>query len=219
MEGANVKMSHPDDLRACGATLLQRHLVWGKSGNISLKIEPDAFFISATGSNLGLLSDRDIVLCRISQDTWQGMRHPSMEREMHRSIYQVNELAAAIIHSQPFYATLMACSDTEIETDLIPEAMAYLGKVSRVPYHHAGSKELARSVAERSRFSQVLLLENHGVVSWGASLDEALMNTETLEFLCRLLVTAGVSGWKLKHLGEAVLGEFRAHLTEINRQP
>lgn len=212
-------MSHPDDLRACGVTLLQRQLVWGKSGNISIKVEPDAFFISATGSNLGLLSDRDIVLCRIGEDTWQGMRHPSIEREMHRGIYQVNELAAAIIHSQPFYATLIACSDITIDTDLIPEAMAYLGKVSRVPYHHAGSKELARSVAERSRSSQVLLLENHGVVCWGASIDEVILNTETLEFLCRLVVTAGASGWKLKHLGEAVLDEFRARLTEINRQP
>ena len=96
--------------------------------------------------------------------------------------------------------------------------MAYLGKVSRVPYQHAGSKELARSVAEKSLVSRVLLLDNHGVVCWGSSIDEALLKTEALEFLCRLVITAGASGLKLKHLGEAAVGEFTAHLATINRQ-
>jgi L-fuculose-phosphate aldolase len=95
--------------------------------------------------------------------------------------------------------------------------MAYLGKVARVPYHHAGSRDLAEAAASTAPTSQVLLLENHGVVCWGASLDDALLKTETLELLCRLLIVSRASNVRLNYLGESVMQSFRQHLQGLGQ--
>ena len=204
-----------EDLKRCGRLMLERRLVWGRSGNISAKIEPNAFLISAAGSDLGFLRDEDLVLCRIDEDIWEGAKRPSIERGLHQGIYRACEHAMAIIHSQPFYSSLVACSGAAVRTDLVPEAMAYLSRVERVPYYHAGSHKLAEATAAKAHTSQVLLLENHGVVCWGSSLDEVLLKTETLEFLCRLLVVSCASGIGLNYLGEGVMKDFVQHLRRI----
>ena len=201
----------------CGRSLSDKGLVWGHSGNISVKVEPDAFLISAGGTNLGQLREEDLILCRIDTDEFQGNKHPSMETGLHRSIYRTSENSTAIIHSQPLYATIVACSNIEIRTDFLPEAMAYLSAVERVPYSHAGSYELAEATANKSVHNSVLLLDNHGAICWGTSLEEALLKTETLEFLCRLLVISGKSNIKLNFLGEDVMEGFRQHLRDIGR--
>ncbi|MFH1639387.1 MAG: class II aldolase/adducin family protein [Chloroflexota bacterium] len=212
-------MQPKEDLKKCGCALFERRLIWGRSGNISVRVAPDSFLISSTGSNLGLLNDDDLVLCRISQDTWEGMKQPSMESGLHRGIYQVTENTVAIIHSQPFYASLIACSQEPLlRPDLLPETMAYLGRIERVPYDHAGSRELALAVAAAARISEVLILDNHGVVCRGSSLAAAMLKTEALEFLCRLLVVSARSGIRLRYMGEDVMKDFGEHLRRTGKQ-
>ena len=213
MMGKDRMAQLQEHLRRCGQALLGKGLVWGRSGNISARLEPNSFLISAAGSNLGFLCDEDLILCRVDKDEWEGPVSPSIETGLHRRIYQAcGDGATAVVHTQPFYATLMACSGVAVGTDLLPETMAYLGRVARVPYHHAGSRDLAEAVAATAPTSQVLLLENHGVVCWGTSLEDALLKTETLELLCRLLVISRASNVRLNYLGESVMHSFRQHL-------
>lgn len=208
-------MEMRDEIKRCGHIMLERRLVWGRSGNISVKVEPNAFVISAAGSDLGVLRDEDLILCHIDKNKCEGAKPPSIERGLHQGIYRACDDAVAIVHSQPFYCSLVACSDIAVRTDLFPEAMAYLGKVERVPYYHAGSYELAEATATRAHTSQVLLLENHGVVCWGSSLDEVLVKTEALEFLCRLLVISWTSGIDLNYLGKDIMNDFVRHRQTI----
>ncbi len=211
------RMQPREDLINCGRRLVERRLVWGHSGNISIKTGPNGFLISAGGTDLGLLKEEDLVLCQIAQDVWEGAKQPSMETGLHRGIYRAREDAKAVIHSQPFYSTLVACSDIDIRTDCLPEAMAYLGTVERVAYHHAGSRELAEVTAISARSSRVLILNSHGVVCWGSSLNECLLMTEALEFLCRLLVISSTAGIGLNYLGKDVMEDFLRHLKGIGR--
>lgn len=175
------------------------------------------FLVSARGSELGDLKNSDVVPCRISEDSYEGGKKPSMEVGLHRGIYRICPQAAAVIHSQPLYSTLVACSDMEINTDFLPEAMAYLDRISCVPYHHAGSMALAEATAVCAKDSRVLLLRNHGVVCWGSSLGEALITTETLEFVCRLRVASRASEIGINYLGIDVIRDFKEHLGNINR--
>jgi len=204
-----------EDLKRCGRVLDEKGLVWGHSGNISVRIEQNAFVISASGANLGTLSDNDLITCHLHDPYTHGAKEPSIERGLHQAIYQAQEYAAAVIHSQPFYATLVACSNMAVKTDLFPEAMAYLDKVDRVPYYHAGSNELAHATAGKASVSHVLLLDNHGAVCWGSDIEEALLRTQTLEFLCRLLVLSHASSIPLNHLGEEAMTGFLDHLRTI----
>ncbi len=205
-----------EELKRFGHQLAEKRLVWGRSGNISLKLSDDTFLITATGSNLGALADDELTTCQIKDDKWEGAKPPSMEKDLHRFIYQRQEKAKAIIHAHPFHATLVACTRMPLSTDIFPEAMAYLGSIMRVPYFHPGSLELAQAVAETAVSSQVLLLENHGTIISASSLDDAMLKTETLELLCRLVITARSAGIELKYLGKAAKEDFREHLKRIS---
>lgn len=210
-------MNPADTVIDCGRRLVERHLVWGRSGNISLRLEPDTFLITGSGASLGSLTEADLVVCRLDGESCSGVLRPSMETRMHRQVYRCAPDAGAVIHSQAFFTTLVACSSIPLRTDCLPEAMAYLGRVERVRYAHAGSKELADAVAEKAAAAPVLVMDNHGAVCWAASLEECLLKTETLEFLCRLLVGGVRGGAELNFLGADVMEDFLRHLSRKDR--
>jgi ribulose-5-phosphate 4-epimerase/fuculose-1-phosphate aldolase len=62
----------------------------------------------------------------------------------------------------------------------------------------------------------VLILGNHGLVVWGKNLEECLIKTESVEFLCRMQITAASAGIKLNYLGEDVMKELQNHLKTMN---
>ncbi|HAV43579.1 TPA: class II aldolase family protein [bacterium] len=189
-------------------------LVWGTSGNMSLRLNKDRFIITASGASLGDLTDSDIVECSLDiEEEPYNRKMPSMEFRMHREIYRVKEEVSAILHAQPPFSTLVACSsDIELEQDILPESIAYLNKIQRVPYHHPGSMELAEEVTKQSLQADALLLENHGVICTGSSLKEVINKTETLEFLARLTVTAWGNRIALKVLPKDVADNFKQTL-------
>ena len=219
MQGGFRCLRQKDELTIYGQALVKSGLVWGHSGNMSTRVDADAFLITAGGADLGMLLDDDIIPCSVDDDSYEGLLQPSMEVGLHRGIYRACQDAMAVIHSQPFYTTTIACSDFEVRVDLLPETMVYLGQAARVPYYHAGSQELAEAVAARASDSRVILLSNHGVVCWGESLSEAFLKTETLEFLCRIIVTARAGSIDMNYLGDEAMRDFADHLKRTGRLP
>lgn len=200
-----------------GRVLAEKRLVWGTSGNISKKTGQHGFLISAGGTCLGHLEPNDIIRCRMDTDGWEGDKRPSIETGMHRRIYQACPDISAVVHSQAIYSTIAACSSLEIPTDVLPEAMAYLDHIQRIPYLHPGSEALAEAVASHAKSGSILILENHGVVCLGSSLHDAVMKTEALEFVCRLLVISQSHHININRLGDKVQREFIKHLSDIGR--
>jgi L-fuculose-phosphate aldolase len=205
-----------DDIKKYGRLLHEKNLTIGRSGNLSVKLDPDTFLINRAGADLSTLEEDELIFCNIFKDRWRGCDRPSIEYGFHRSIYLACPEASAVIHSHPFHSTLTACSNTSIRTDLFVESMAYVGNIVRVPYFHAGGQPLAETVGEKAKESQVLLLDNHGVVVWGKNLDECIIKTESLEFLCRMQLVAASAGIKLNYLGEDKMEEFRNHMKAMS---
>jgi ribulose-5-phosphate 4-epimerase/fuculose-1-phosphate aldolase len=196
-------------------TLLIKHskhafnlgLVWGASGNMSIRADAESFYITATGKSLGDIGGKDLVLCRIDKDL--ANKNASMEWRLHSEIYRNRRDAYAVFHSQPQYSTLIACAkDKKMKTALIPEAIAYLEKTEVIPYRHAGSIELAKKCGEGAKRADVLLLENHGVVTFGSCIEDAVNKTLTFEFLCRLNVLSKAADIELKVIHPRQRSEF-----------
>lgn len=187
--------------------VFQLGLVWGTSGNMSIRADADSFFITATGKSLGDITGKDIVHCRTDRDS--ANKKSSMEWRLHSEIYRNRKDAYAVFHSQPPYSTLIACAkNKKIKTALIPESVAYLEKIEVVPYRHAGSIELAKKCGESAKKADVLLLENHGVVTFGPCIEDAVNKTLTLEFLCRLIVLSKAANMELKEIPPRQAREF-----------
>ena len=132
----------------------------------------------------------------------------------------MREDANAVLHSQPFFTTLISCSREQrhLNSGLFPEAMAYLGEMKWIEYYHPGSSELAKAVAERvSMGANVVILRNHGALYCGRDLEETVLRGDTLEFLCRILVQSKCAGIKLNFLDEECKRDFQRHLREIGK--
>lgn len=182
-------------------------LTWGNAGNLSARVDGGQFLITASGTRLGALKEDDFVLYPEPKAA-SAPRRPSKEVPMHRAVYEARPEVNAVLHGAPFYTTLLACAEGELPTGLFVEAMYYLERTARVPYHHPGSAELGAAVREGAGGANVLLLDNHGVLVFDASVSEAMMALQALEFACRMVVTARGAGVALKALPEATVNDF-----------
>ncbi len=190
-------------------------LVWGNSGNISHRIEYNKFVISGSGACLGKLNEKDFVTFNLENDQCNGKAKPSIETKMHGEIYRLRKDVITVFHSQPFFITLISCTDLEVDNKLFPESMAYLDNIGRIPYHHPGSFELADTVSEKIKDCDVLILNNHGAICASKSLEDVLLKTETLEMLCKMIAFSRVGEMELNYLPQNVKEEFLRHLKEM----
>jgi L-fuculose-phosphate aldolase len=197
------------ELSEYGRLAIERGLVVGRMGNISARLTDDEFVISRRGGRLDRIVPADLVRCSTADSQWQGEARPSTETPMHRAIYRAQPEAQAILHSSPFYTTLVACSDIELRLDIFPEAMAYTSNVGRVPYLHPGTDELAQATAAEAAHN-VIILDNHGLIVWGRNLEETVQLSEMMERLCQMMTFArlGDGAFQLRYLGPDLRRDF-----------
>ncbi|HKY54322.1 MAG TPA: class II aldolase/adducin family protein [Anaerolineales bacterium] len=194
-------------LQAAGRYMLDNGLAWGNAGNISARLDSDHYVITASGTRLGDLQDDDFVECSFEGPLSKN-RKPSKETPMHRAIYEQRPEIGAVLHASPFYSTLVACADIQIPPDLFIEDMYYLERVEHVGYFHAGSRELGEAVRAKTKQANILFLDNHGVLVYDTSIQEALMGLQTLEFVCRMAITARSAGLELRVLPSSTVADF-----------
>ena len=199
------------DLARVGAEVVRRGLTWGTSGNLSARLGAGRFLISATGAALDDLTEQHLVDCAVASGGQAAGGRPSVEVEMHRAVYAGLPEAGAVLHASAPYTTLLACTRGRVPVHMNTDALAWVGRVVRVPYRPPGSRELAGEVAARAGGSRVLLLNNHGSLAWGATPDEVLTRTEALEFLAQLVVRARAARRRFAFLGP----REQAHLRQM----
>jgi L-fuculose-phosphate aldolase len=119
---------------------------------------------------------------------------PSGELRIHLSIYRLRPDVRAVIHAHPPMATAFACCGRDLCEPLMPEVVAHLGQVPLTPYATPGTPDLEAAIADAVRASRAFLLENHGAISLGASMDEALDRMESVEHLARISLFSNLLG-------------------------
>lgn len=185
-----------ESIAEAGRYLVRRALTWGASGNLSIRLDADRFLVSATGVPLDSLDREGLAVCRLDRSDHEGPQ-PSVEHGMHRAVYLGNSESGAVLHASPPHATLVACSRLEAPVMASTDTALYVGRVERVAFAAPGSEALAGAAGAASRRSRALLLDGHGALTWGATLQEAVIRLEALELACRLLVLSRAAGIEL----------------------
>lgn len=191
-----------------GRYMLSNQLAWGTSGNISARLSQEKMLITASGTFMGELEMDDFAECNIQTGKTEGSRKASKETPFHLGIYRNRADVGAILHSSPFYTTLMACSDEPIRSELFIETMYYLEHVAYVDYYHPGTLDLADAIAGQAKRANIVIMRNHGVVVFDENVNEAMMRLESLEMACRMILQAKASGVQLKSVPEHVVHSF-----------
>lgn len=175
--------------------LYKRGLTTTSGGNISLRLQGEKIAITPSATDKGRMKWEEVGIMTISGRNLTPSLKPSIEAEMHLSIYRRTN-AGAIVHAHPTFATSFTAMDREIDIFLTAESVAILGKPVFVPYALMGTRELAETVADNITKSDILLLENHGILSIGKNLLQAFDKIEVLENAARMTVITEIMGSK-----------------------
>ena len=73
---------------------------------------------------------------------------------------------------------------------MLPEVEIFLGDVPIAKYDIPGSQEFADTILPFVHKSNVIILANHGTVSFGETVEKAYWWTEILDAYCRMLMLA-----------------------------
>lgn len=184
---------------AAGRRLGTRRLVNGTDGNLSVRLGPFALAVTPSGRRKDELTTGDILAVALdASDEPAGdiRRRPSSDIAVHRAAYAVRPDAAAIAHAHP--RAVLACLLAGLRPDaaILPEARTVLGRVAFVPALPFGGPAVAAAVASALRDPAVgaVLLDRHGALAVGRSLDEAVDRLEVLDLLCAVWQAAWLAG-------------------------
>ena len=163
-------------------------------GNLSIKDDNGDIWITPARVDKGALRPTDIVRIRPDNST-DGPHKPSSEHPFHQAIYAVRPDIRAIVHAHPVALVAFSICRQTPDTSLFPQAAHICGKVGYAPYALPGSHALGQNIADTfARGFSSVILENHGVVVGGTSLQDAFQRFETLEFLAKTLIKARLLG-------------------------
>ena len=161
-------------------------LVINTSGNVSMKID-NHVLLSPSGASYATLVPSDILVMDQDKNILDGSLLPSSETDLHYALYTSNKDIKAIVHTHSLYAT--AVSNIVNELPAVHYQIVDLGGMVPVaPYETFGSPELASAVTTHIRGRSAVLMQNHGAVTIGDNLREALNRSILLEWLSSLFL-------------------------------
>ncbi|MEV0635497.1 class II aldolase/adducin family protein [Streptomyces sp. NPDC050619] len=188
--GRSVRAEEADAWEALVATArrtVSEGLVVGTSGNVSVRVG-DTVLVTPSGVPYDRLAPKDVTGVDLDGRQVLGTLGPTSELPMHLAVYRTTD-ALAVVHTHAVHAT--AVSTLVPELPLIHYMAGALGGPVRVaPYATYGTDELAENMLHALADRSGCLLQNHGTLTYGATLDQAYDRTAQLEWMCRLWLTA-----------------------------
>lgn len=176
-----------DGLVATARRTVTDGLVVGTSGNVSVRVG-DTVLVTPSGVPYDRLTPDDIVGVDLAGRQVLGTLTPTSELPMHLAVYRATD-ARAVVHTHAVHAT--AVSTLVRELPLIHYMAGALGGPVRVaPYAAYGTEELAEKMLQALTGRAACLLQNHGTIAYGSTLDQAYDRTAQLEWMCRVWLTA-----------------------------
>jgi L-fuculose-phosphate aldolase len=185
-------------------------LVVGTSGNVSVRVD-DTVLVTPSGVPYDRLTPTDVTGVDLDGRQVLGTLVPTSELPMHLAVYRTTD-AGAVVHTHAVHATAVSTLVTELPA--IHYMTSALGGPVRVaPYATYGTDELAENMLRALAGRSGCLLQNHGTVTYGTTLDQAYDRTAQLEWMCRLWLTASsVPGLSPTLLSQTQLAEVAERL-------
>lgn len=180
-----------DEIARVGASLFDRGLTAGSSGNISVRLPDGGWLMTPTNASLGSLDP-----ARLSHFDAEGRLlsgdAPTKEAFLHFSMYGERAEAGAVVHLHSTHATAVSILRDVDPADVMPALTAYyvmrVGRLPLIPYFAPGDPDLAHAVRAMASRHHAVLLANHGPVVAGTTLANAQYATEELEETARLFL-------------------------------
>jgi L-fuculose-phosphate aldolase len=189
------ELTHPrDEIVRTMERIYRYRMTTTSGGNLSIRDDDGSVWITPARVDKGGLRREDVVRVR-PDGSVEGPHRPSSEFPFHRAIYDSRSDLKAIVHAHPVALVAFSICRRVPDTRLLPQSRRVCGAVGFAPYALPGSEALGRNIAAAfAEGSHCLVLENHGVVTGGATLAHAFERFETLEFAAKTVIKASTLG-------------------------
>jgi ribulose-5-phosphate 4-epimerase/fuculose-1-phosphate aldolase len=171
------------------ASLFDRGLTHGSTGNISARTDDGGLLVSPTGSSFGRLdpaqlSRFDAAGCLIGGDP------PTKEMPLHSAFYDTRSTAGAVVHLHSCHSVALSMMPDADADDFLPPLTPYaimkLGRVKLLPFFVPGDPAMGEAVRGLAGKRSAVMLANHGPVVAGKDVEAACTAIEELEATARL---------------------------------
>jgi L-fuculose-phosphate aldolase len=184
-----------------GRRIYDKGFVAANDGNITVKVSDNEFLCTPTMHSKGFLTPEDIATIDGTGTQIAGNKKRSSEALLHLEIYRQRPDLRSVVHCHPPHATAFAVAREPIPQCVLPEVEVFLGDVPITRYETPGGQAFADTIIPFVKDTNVIILANHGTVSYGESVERAFWWTEILDAYCRILMLAKSLG-KIHYFSE-----------------
>ncbi|MEM9032808.1 MAG: aldolase [Pseudomonadota bacterium] len=171
------------------ASLFNRGLTHGSTGNISARTEDGGLLVSPTGTSFGRLDPGRLSRFDARGNHIEGDK-PTKEMPLHAAFYDTRSTAGAVVHLHSCNAVALSLLP-EVDHEnflppLTPYAIMQLGRVKLLPFFVPGDPAMGDAVRGLAGKHSAVMLANHGPVVAGKTVDAACNAIEEFEATARL---------------------------------
>ncbi len=176
------------DICEIGRRIYAKGFAAANDGNITVRVGASEFLCTPTMHCKGFLKPEDICLIDFSGKQLAGIKKRSSEALLHLEIYRQREDVKSVVHCHPPHACAFAIAREPIPQCILPEVEVFLGDVPITKYETPGGQAFAETIQPFVKKTNIILLANHGTVSYGTDVERAYWWTEILDAYCRMLL-------------------------------
>lgn len=173
-----------------GRRLYSKNFAAANEGNLSVRISEHEIVCTPTLICKGFMEPADLCTVDLTGKQISGTRKRTSEILLHLEIYRQRSDIHSVVHCHPPHATAFAIAREPIPLGVLPEPDIFLGAVPMAAYETPGSQTFADTIRPFVKQTNVIVLANHGTVSYDANLERAYWFTEILDGYCRALILA-----------------------------
>jgi L-fuculose-phosphate aldolase len=171
-----------------GRRIYERGFVAANAGNVTCRLTEDEVLCTPTMISKGFMRPEDLCLIDMTGKQLAGTKQRSSEALMHLEILKARPDVSCVVHCHPPHATAFAIVGEPIPQAVMPEVEVFLGEVPIAKYETPGGRKFAETVLPFVAKTNIILLANHGAVSYGPTPERAYWLTEILDQYCRILL-------------------------------
>lgn len=183
-------MTEAEQICHYGRIVYDKGFAAANDGNLSMRLPDGSFLCTATMQSKGWLQPGDLCVVDDKGNQISGQRKRSSEIMLHLEVYRNRPDVHAVLHCHPPHATAFAIAREPIPQCVLPEVEIFLGEVPTARYETPGSPAFSESILPFVKESNVIVLANHGTLSFGKTMELAWWFTDILDAYCRTLILA-----------------------------
>ncbi len=176
------------DICEIGRRIYAKGFAAANDGNITVRTGENEFLCTPTMHCKGFLKPEDICLIDFTGKQLSGIKKRSSEALLHLEIYRQRDDVKSVVHCHPPHACAFAIAREPIPQCILPEVEVFLGDVPITRYETPGGQAFADTIQPFVKKTNIILLANHGTVSYGTDVERAYWWTEILDAYCRMLL-------------------------------